>query len=443
MSLKDCCKCATNNQNDDDSFFVGIRFRKGNPEVQFPLGYFSDAELREISEENLRKEILTLFEILSDATLIKNDENSEINFENLNEENETFPFQAYRNVLRNFLEFGYYKEREVIYKQGAHGKIHWGRTIKMTRPIVSGKNLIYLKPIARKVSYNENELITQIHKFCVHDAFEKIGFLYSISETENSYLTFDEELFTAVLNEKISKTFNDRDLQLFYDLQKIVAYLAGKFKSGKMQTDFTFGVKKFHTIWENLIDKILGNLNVGEDKSEFNPNCGWELENKQKYNENKKYAMRPDTLMRYLNENGNYLFIVDSKFYQYGFTQNTNDLPSSGSITKQIAYAKFAEIHHKVKCENPNDAGNRIYNIFILPYNANDDYFANFSKENFQNSFYKIKSIGYAKTDWVNLDERPYHKIYSFLFDLKAVMHRYQKSEETQKEIAENVIKLG
>ena len=229
MSLKDCCKCATNNQNDDDSFFVGIRFRKGNPEVQFPLGYFSDAELREISEENLRKEILTLFEILSDATLIKNDENSEINFENLNEENETFPFQAYRNVLRNFLEFGYYKEREVIYKQGAHGKIHWGRTIKMTRPIVSGKNLIYLKPIARKVSYNENELITQIHKFCVHDASEKIGSSYTTTATENPYLPFDEELFTAVLNEKISKTFNDRDLQLFYDLHKIVAYLAGEY----------------------------------------------------------------------------------------------------------------------------------------------------------------------------------------------------------------------
>ena len=79
-----------------------------------------------------------------------------------NKNNQDFFFYILRNIHAGF------------------NKINWNRTIKQIRPQIDyNDNIIYLDFITRKTNYNEAELITLIHKYCVHESFSKIGFLFS------------------------------------------------------------------------------------------------------------------------------------------------------------------------------------------------------------------------------------------------------------------------
>lgn len=421
------CTCIAKLEGDE---FVGIRSKNGETQISFPLGYFKDdKELQSTPEDALQACILNLFDVLADETLSNANRASQLSDSPSEESDDRFPMRAYIDVLRNYLEFGFYRERETGLKRGAHGKIHWGRTIKTTRPMVSGHNVIYLNPLARHIDYNENELITQIHKFCVRDAVQRLGFIFGLDTSEEPVIDFDAELFLSVLHAKISKTFNDRNLQLFGDLQKIVTYLSGeKVRDSSDQNDFFFGVEKFETVWEAMLDRIFGNLNPGESKEDFNPHCHWKFENT-----NEDYTMRPDTIMRQKDSSGaDEIFVLDAKFYTRGVV-NEGTLPSSGSITKQIVYAEYIEIKEK----KIGVDGSYIYNAFLLPYSAES------ASEN--SNPYKMKRFGYAYGDWKNFQDsknsRPYHKIAGIYLDVKAVMENYHSSPEAQRALAEEVRK--
>lgn len=227
--INDICHCDAKTDSEDE--FVGIRCIKANDgkyetRIDFPMGYFKDeAAISILSEENLRENVMNLFSVLSDADLMSNvREDSSIAAISDEVKETAFPMLAYLNVIRNYLDNGYITEREVEYKRKAHGKVNWNRTIKMTKPVVDEdeSNLVYLDLIARRVNYNEDCLITLVHKFCVHDALNRLGFLFGIEPTEEPILDFEYELFCSAVNAKLSKTFNDRDLHLLSDLAKII-----------------------------------------------------------------------------------------------------------------------------------------------------------------------------------------------------------------------------
>ena len=90
----------------------------------------------------------------------------------------TFPIHAYLFVINDFLNHGYYRSKEQIYKRTPSGKISWSRTIKQVRPQIANENAVYLEFITHRTNHNEAELITLIHKFCVYESFCKLGFLF-------------------------------------------------------------------------------------------------------------------------------------------------------------------------------------------------------------------------------------------------------------------------
>ena len=107
------------------------------------------------------------------------------------------------------------------------------------------------------------------------------------------------------------------------------------------------------------------------------------------------------------------IFVLDSKYYRYGVSNGTYDLPGSDSIIKQIAYADFIE---KGESTLPKDVRNNlnkeeIYNAFILPYNK---------KSNQE----ELQCFGYAKTN-SNEGNKKYHKIYGINLDVKSIMYRH------------------
>ena len=464
QKLNEICSCESKANSETE--FVGIRCEKSKEDgaletsIIFPLGYFKDdSTLRELPEEELRECVVNLFTVLSDPSLQEqiHQDSSISTFAEEHGESE-FPMVSYLNVIRNYLDFGYLDEKEILYKKGANGKISWGRTIKAVQPVITedAQNLVYLDFIARKVSYNEDTLITQVHKFCVHDALVKLGFLFGVDPSEEPLLDFDYDLFCNAIHSKLTKTFNDRDLRLLADLARIVEFLAGhKTEDGKIANEFYFGVKKFAPVWEAMVDKIFGKLPQGVAKDKFNPHCEWDLSSRARGYENPNYAMRPDTIM--WDEEGNRLYVLDAKYYKFGVTGSAADLPSSGSICKQIAYAEYVETHWNEilgldssnATYSQNDTQPKpIYNAFLLPYCFDADNSQLPPDDGFETRPCKMRFIGFCHGNWKNLDARPgevdyrpYHRIAGILLDVRSVMENYGAFGEAQKTLATCILR--
>ena len=424
-----------------DKSFVGIRIEDNQPKIYFPMGYRASKP----PEDICKRDFYQLIAVLNDKSL-----QSYFSEEDLKKSQLDFPFYAYLSVLQYYLDFGYFVESETIYKKGFSGKISWPRTVKRIKPQVvkdeyGHDQVVYLNLITRKTSYREDNLITLVHKFCVKESAQLIGPLYGISEdeVEEPELLFDYELFAEVIQDKIAATFNDKHLELFHAMLKMVRYLGNKENHGEdgSENEPLFGVNTFAPVWEAMVDKIFGKLPQGVAKDKFNPHLRWndgcrdekldESEEEIVLNDPKRSTLRPDTIMVC----GEGTFVLDSKYYKYGLTRFNSHLPGAESVCKQMAYAEYVEKmlgNPSTSLHFAQDDTLSIYNAFIMPYCA-DAEGASASSATFQ-----MKRVGYIYGDWKNVkdENRPYHKIHCILLDMKSVMRNYANNPTAQSELA-------
>ncbi|SHL08254.1 LlaJI family restriction endonuclease [Fibrobacter sp. UWH4] len=439
-----------------DKSFVGIRIENDRPKIYFPMGYRASKP----SEDICKQDFYQLIAVLNGKSL-----QSYFSEEDLRKSQLEFPFYAYLSVLQYYLDFGYFVESETIYKKGFSGKISWPRTIKRIKPQVvkdeeGHDQVVYLNLITRKTSYREDNLITLVHKFCVKESARLIGPLYGISENEveEPELLFDYELFAEVIQDKIAATFNDKHLELFHAMLKMVRYLENKENRGEdgSENEPLFGVNTFAPVWEAMVDKIFGKLPQGVAKDKFNPHLRWndgcrdekldESEEEIVLNDPKRSTLRPDTIMVV----GEGVYILDSKYYKYGLTGFNSHLPGAESVCKQMAYAEYVETHWKEILEENGDPSTSlhsaqddsspkpIYNAFIMPYCADAGKWDEIAAvaELPRNDVYAMKRVGYIYGDWKDRS-KPYHKIACILLDMKSVMRNYANNPSAQSELAE------
>ena len=415
FSLSDLCVYfdAENSRDEETGLvdkFVGLRFVDGKLSVHFPVGY---AKPENADDKQIRLDILNLISVLSsfgtpESLLHQTDVR-------LKSTQVTFPIHAYLFVINDFLNHGYYRSKEQLYKRASSGKISWNRTIKQVRPQIANENAVYLEFITHRTNHNEVELITLIHKFCVHESFCKLGFLFSSFVPAKPPIAFNKNFFTSILQAKIAHTFNENEILLFKNMLDIILYL----DSSADKENFIFGTNNFHHIWEQLVDSVYGE----KDKEKFYPKVYWRLNGSKADfsfgNSEKRNSLRPDTIM--IQNRGKpeqKIFVLDSKYYQYGATKNPNHLPDSASVVKQLAYAEYID-NTEIRSKLPEDvrffikSGN-IYNAFIMPAD-------NESPEN----------IGYVSAEYVlpqdsEQAEKPYHQIYGILLDIRTLMHSHR-----------------
>ena len=454
-----------------DKSFVGIKIEDNLPKIYFPMGYRTATP----SEDICKQDFYRLVSVLSDKSL-----QSYFSEDDLKKSQLDFPFYAYLSVLQYYLDFGYFVESETIYKKGFSGKINWPRTIKRIKPQVvkdeeGHDQVVYLNLITRKTSYREDNLITLVHKFCVKESARLIGPLYGVSENEveESELLFDYDLFAEVIQDKIATTFNDKHLELFHAMLKMVRYLGNRENRSEDEgkSDAFFGVNTFAPVWEAMVDKIFGNLPQGLDKSDFNPHLKFVTEDSKngdgvKYqdddvDENHRSTLRPDTIMIVQNQHeiasvsprndGSEVYILDSKYYKFGLTGFNSHLPGAESVCKQIAYAEYVETHWKKilgldssnATHSQNDALPKpIYNAFIMPYCADAGKWDEIATASPRNDVYTMKRVGYIYGDWKDC-KRPYHKIACILLDMKSVMRNYSANSDAQKALADLILRSG
>ena len=94
--------CLTSDKAGD--LFVGIRFLDGSPQVIFPHGYAIPSD-----EKECRKDIFRLLGVLQ---MFSNHEEGE-NVKNQKKILAKLPISSYQYIIQDFLQNGYYTEKEV------------------------------------------------------------------------------------------------------------------------------------------------------------------------------------------------------------------------------------------------------------------------------------------------------------------------------------------
>jgi len=294
------------------------------------------------------------------------------------------------------------------------GKINWGKTIKTQRTYVSDDEIYYLDFVTRRQSLNENELVTLIHKYCVYESFDKLGWLFTSFMPLKPTIKTNKRMFSRVIRKKLNETFNDQNRELFKNLLAII-----ESTGDKEAPDFKYGTSRFEYIWEAMIDKAYGISN----KIDYFPSTKWIINQKEYDNS----YLKPDTIMLA----GDKVFVIDAKYYKYGSTKVIAHLPDSESINKQITYGEY--IAKASKFQNATGENPEVYNAFIMPYDSHGDKFHTESP---------LHHIGNAISEWKSSDDTDtYEDVVGILLDIKTIMQDYSHNENRLNELAEMIEK--
>lgn len=398
-SLRERCSV---NTNEDGDRFVGVKADSDDAIIYFPIGY----QLPD-NDDELRADIHNLFGVL--AEFMKVDKIIEkANFEEPHKVD--FPIHAYLTVIRDFLQKSrYIIETDPRYLTDTRGRTSWSRTVREQRGLLQRNgSLVFTKLTVRSTTPNENKEITQIHKYCVFEAFNKLGWLYVsfMPEKPETIIGIKESIY--ILEKRLAATNNDVKQELFRAMKAILEYV----DKTNEDAEYFFGTEDFDHIWEKMIDKAFGI----EDKEKYFPRTRWLLD----YGLDKeKRPLYPDTIMIYKNK----YYVLDAKCYRYGCTGNPNNLPNGTDINKQITYGEYIERAKGVGDKN-------LFNCFIMPYNMKDNPF------HFDSP---VGNVGEAIGDWrYNPDEprmKNYERIQGIVMDTRYLMYNYIGTSEQQKKV--------
>ena len=392
-NIRDRCHV---NTNDDGDSFVGVKADTDDAIIYFPIGYQLPA-----NDDDLRVDINNLLGVL--AAFMKEDRVIEVSkFEA--PRTVDFPMHAYLKVIRSFLRMGrYYIETDPQFRTDTKGKTSWPRTVREQRALVQKNgSLVFTNMTVRSVTPNANKQITQIHRFCVYEAFEKMGWLYVpfMPDKPGPHPGIKESIY--ILDKKLVATNDDVEQELFNAMRDMLVYIDER----SSDKQYFFGTDFFENVWERMIDKAFG----VEDKEQYFPRTRWILD----YGRDKeKRPLQPDTIMIY----GDKCYVLDAKLYRYGWDPKPDHLPNSADINKQITYGEYIEQTRSLSNE-------KLYNAFIMPYNKENNLFMLNSN---------VGNIGEAVSDW-KPNVKNYERIQGIVLDTRYLMYNYIGTSDQQKE---------
>lgn len=395
-SKKDTVDIKTNYHkvtNKVDDSFIGVKIKNNKIDFYYPEAYHFD----DSSVENSRNDVLA---ILQTIAIAKTHSDSKIKVESSFSNNEAIPLLSYLWVVRDYLMNGFYVNREKVIKKNQRGKVDWKRTLS-GQPIISKGNVVY-SDLVVSVSNDLDNIIVEIHKYCVKKSIDILGWLFGIKssnfiETKPFYKEL-KNVYIDTLRKELNQTFDDEKKERLKNMLSIIEGLS----DDQNGNEIVYGVDSYAYIYERMINSIFGN----RDATKFSPSANWYLKAKD-YNPVESSDLRPDTILI----QDNIAYVLDSKFYRFGYTADKRDLPETTSIQKQITYGDF------IKNNKMGDEIQKIRNAFILPYNK---------YVNKLDLSETLEYIGYSKTDYRKGTE-DHEIIHAFLIDLKYVIETWNK----------------
>lgn len=373
--------------------FVGIRYTDGKPEVFFPRGHFIADD-----EKILRKDIVRFLAILRYGEKLGGENNTNKG----GTVSTSLPIHSYQYIISHFLSHGYLSITEIKYIRSQRGKISWKRTIAQEQPHISGSSVVYLNFKSKVTQFNNDNLLTNIHKYCVYLSFRLFGWLYLSSEIlpEKPTIKYNSIFFKSVLRSYLATTFNE-------DARKLLLSMLSVIEASNDTLDlanFTYGTNDFSLLWEKLVDFAFGESDI----QHYFPNAKWfVLGNSQEYASS---SLRPDTIMKYQDK----VYVLDAKYYKYGITRNPNDLPPTSSIQKQITYARH------IKETFPDIEEDKIFSAFIMPSMLDTNIKA------------QVVSVGLTTWEQYTKNTPNYAYILGILMDTRWIISNFTRKNEIE-----------
>lgn len=381
--------------------FVGIKIEEGVPVIYVPQIF------RKSSDVNTLKKDLLLF--LKSIEISKSVEKTRLKAAPTDEHEEVWPIESYIWIIHDYIANGVYYNREKIYVNENKGKIDWKRTMR-SAPVMSNGNMIYDKIVSSKMRAT-NDIVSQIYKICVFQSQIRFGWIYGYNiSIDVEQIKSIKEMIFIILNE-MKQTFDDEKKLRFSHMLHILKNIEG---SNALSRNYTYGIENYYYVFENMVDSIFHGIEKKELKK-YNPNGYWKIRNQEAIESSE---LRPDTI----HIDGDKMYIIDAKMYQYGFTKLFEDLPTTSSMQKQITYGDY------VKTVAGNDV--HIRNSFVLPYNKELDFF----KHDQNITKYldgDLAYLGEAYVAWRNDRKEEYDTIYTFMIDLNYLLNNYAKEDKS------------
>lgn len=418
FSLKDKITFSYATKGND---FVGCKVSNEKIKVTLPIGY-KTLNLTDMNDEEIRLVIQKLvFAIVNEGKKREGEFHGHIN--TTIDQSYDVPVSACYFLIMDYLKNGYYTTSEPSFQQRTSGKIDWNKTIKTVKPSFTKEgDPVYLQYVVRKSQINDEEMITQIHKYCVWFAFNTFGFMLTSFNPEKPLLKYNKKLFVKIIKKALASTFSRHESELFHNMLALLEILDNDCNFHSV----IIGTTNFEHVWEYMIDTAYGETETFK-KEDFFPNSTWLIETDgNKIKKGRAGNLIPDTICLKKKEEEKYCYIFDAKYYGYSL-EDIHSLPEMSSIAKQIHYGQY--VYHKADDFGITDRTHNIFNAFLLPGNLSD----------LKNSV-QPRYIGYARETW-NKEKKSYDFIYSYILDTASLINDYSYSIKRINELTDSILK--
>ena len=153
----------------DDSF-VGLKIIGSQIHFYYPESYHFDMESKTICND--------IIDFLRTIAIAKTGSKEESQAHNTTKTTGKFALMSYLWVIKDYLANGFYVNREKTYKVNQSGRVNWKRTMQ-SQPIISEGNIIYPN-IVVEVKNTVDNLLVEIHKYCVKKAFSSAIIFFQV-----------------------------------------------------------------------------------------------------------------------------------------------------------------------------------------------------------------------------------------------------------------------
>lgn len=413
MSITDKKLYLVPSTNEDNNAFVGVRINNDCIEFHYPESYDLTGVDEALTIKDVKAFRRDMIDILHTISLAKTRSLATQKTDSGISSNQNFAFMSYLWIIRDYITNGIYRNTEKVYRTNGKGKVNWKKTLS-TQPIISRGNVIYSNLIV-EVTNDCDSTITDAHKLCIYTSMLRAGWLFGINEKAFYVPAPTKSLLKKYINTikaEIKKTFDDVKKSRLHHMLKVLAGV----DDSKRVNEIVYGVDKYHYIYERMVDAIFGNI---IDITKYNPNASWcIMTSDSTFREKEASSLRPDTIRidpypkTYLyDETTKTAYVLDAKFYRYGTTGSTDDLPETTSIQKQITYAT----HIRTNLEK-EEAIEHIHNAFVLPYNKKKNVFG-FTGD--------LEYVGFSKANW--LPDGDGGVVHAFLIDTKHLISSWSQ----------------
>ena len=213
------------------------------------------------------------------------------------------------------------------------GKVNWSRTIARSTAFPSNGSPVYLDLSTSRSRYMANCETAKIHAQVIRELLINYGdLLFNTPNIINERLlrleapTGDKRSQIAYLERELCLSYYERDIFL---IKGLIKYL--RLEKGTEVSDVLIGVRKFHTLWETMLDECL----VGKYSVNKKLPIPVYRTIKDKFVTMAQKGQKTDTVLKH--EKDKLFAVVDAKYYEASSPQTAPGWPD---LVKQFYYQK-------------------------------------------------------------------------------------------------------